>query len=107
MLPEPRTAAPLVVTRDPAGGQHPPLLVEHGEGQLVPGGEADLPGHAGLVHAHAIPGPLPGQVEAGIDQGVALVRDVSQVDAELTVLEFAQAAAPLAGDADGLLALLD
>ena len=38
---------------------------------------------------------------------MSLVRDVAEVDADLTVLDLAQAAAPLALDADGLLALLD
>src|SRR5262249_24509929 len=70
------------------------------------GTEAHLPGHARLLAALAILGPLLGQVEAEVDQGVPLTGAVAEVDADLAALEFAQPAAPLPLHADGLLALL-
>jgi hypothetical protein len=83
------------------------LFVEHLKGQLVPGGKTDLFGNASLLTALAVPGPVFRQVEAVIDQGVAKVADVAEVDTDLAVLNFAKATTPLTLDANGLFALLD
>ena len=61
--------------------------------------------YADLVHAPAVLGPLLWQVESSIAQGVALVRDVAEEDADLAVLDLAEPPAPLALYSDGLLAL--
>ncbi len=82
------------------------MFVEHLQGQFVPGAETHLRGHAGLLAAPFVLGPVLGQVEARIDQGVALVADVAEVDTDLAVFDFAKAAAPLALYAHGLGALL-
>ena len=57
-------------------------------------------GDAGLGTPVLVLGPLPGQVEADIDQGVVAAADVGEVDADLAVVDLAQAAAPLPLHAD-------
>ena len=71
------------------------MLVQHLQGQLVPRAEADLPGHPGLLPPLAVGGPLPGQVEPDIHQGVLAAGGVTEVDADLAVVDLAQAATPL------------
>src|SRR5262249_51260965 len=107
LLAEVGAASHLVVAGDPTVRQQTALFVEHLEGQFVPGGEADLFGHAGLLAASFVPGPLLRQEEAEIDQGVALMADVAEVDADLAIVDLAEPAAPLTLHADGLVALLD
>ena len=58
------------------------------------------------VQALLVGGPLLGQVQADVDQGVVVAADVGEVDADLAVVDLAQAAAPLALDADRSSALL-
>src|SRR5262249_61071227 len=71
--------------------------------QRQPDAPALLEGQRGrdvrLGTADGVPGPILGQVEAAREQGLAVAADVGQEDAHLTVLDLAQAAAPLAGDA--------
>src|SRR5262249_6246908 len=97
--PEGRDPAELVVGRHPRPGQGGATLVE----QLQPDAPALLEGQRGrdvrLGTADGVPGPILGQVEAAREQGLAVAADVGQEDAHLTVLDLAQAAAPLAGDA--------
>ena len=64
------------------------VFVEHLKRQLMPSLEVNVLGHAGLVATFAVVGPLLGQVEAEIDQGVLVPRDVAEVDAELAVLDW-------------------
>src|SRR3954447_18351932 len=92
---EPRTAAHLVVTGPPPVRQQRATFVEHLQGQPVAGAEAHAPGHAGLLAPLAVGGPLRGQIEADIDEGVLLARGVAEEDADLAVLDLAQPAAPL------------
>lgn len=73
----------------------PPLLLE---GHAL--------GHIGLGAVLGVGGPLLGEVEAAVHQGLAARRHVGQEDAGLAVLDLAQPAALLAGHAAGLLALL-
>ena len=80
--------------------------IEHLQRQLVPRAVADLLGDPALLPALAILGPLGGQIEPEIDQGVLDIGDVAEVDADLAVLDFAEAAAPLSLDADGGVPLL-
>ena len=72
----------------------------------MPRAEADLRWHTGLLTATFPLGPFFGQVETDIDQGVFAARDVAEVDADLAVLDLAQAATPLARDTNGGSALL-
>src|SRR6516162_11380898 len=72
----------------------------------MPRAEADSSRHTGLVTAAFPLGPLLGQVQADIDQRMFPSGDVTQVNADLTVVDLAQPAAPLSLHADGLLALL-
>src|SRR5262249_38703881 len=102
----PGTTAHLVVPGDPGVRQRRALLVQHSQGQLMPSAEANLFGYARLAAAFAVAGPLLGQVEANIDQGVLGPRDVAEVDADRAVVDLAQSATPLPGHADRLGSLL-
>ena len=61
----------------------------------MPSTEADIRRHTSLVATTFPLGPLLGQIQADIDQGVFRAGDVSQVDADLAVVDLAQPAAPL------------
>jgi hypothetical protein len=63
-------------------------------------------GDVGLGPALRVVGPVLGQIEAGVEQGLAARRHVGEEIADLTVVDFAQAAAPLAGHATGGVAFL-
>jgi len=92
---EPRATAHFVVAGHPSVRQRRPAFVQHFQGQLVPRAEANPLGNPGFLPPRPVAGPLLGQVEAEVDQGVFAMRDVAQVDADLTVVEFAEPAAPL------------
>ena len=53
-------------------------------------------GHAGFVQTCSGLGPRFGQGQPHIHQGMARARDVPQIDRDLTMVDFAQAATPLA-----------
>src|SRR5260370_20100172 len=65
-----------------------------------------LGGDVGLAAVFAVSGPLRGEIEAVVDQGLAPRRDIGEKDTDLAIIDFAETATPLAGDATGLLALL-
>jgi hypothetical protein len=65
-------------------------LVQHLQGQLVTRTEADFRGHSGPLPPSFATGPLFGQVEADIDQGVLAEGDVAEVDPNLAVVDLAQ-----------------
>jgi len=70
------------------------------------GAEADLLGNVAALQAIAAAGPLVGKIQIGIDEDRTAAAMVRDDDADLAVVGLAQAVAPLAGDADGVLALL-
>ncbi len=72
---------------------------EHGGGQGRFGGEGDLPGHARQVPAFVVAGPLPGQVEATVDDGVPERGGEGEVDRDLAQADPAQGAGVLPGRA--------
>jgi hypothetical protein len=75
-------------------------LVEHLQDQLVAGPEPDLLGNPSLIHPLPLVGPLAGQVQPDIDQGVFPAGDVPEVDPDLAVLDLSQPTAPLPGHTD-------
>src|SRR5262249_31989123 len=95
LLPEPGAPAHLVVAADPGVRQPRAAAAQHLQGQLVPRPEADRPGDPRPGPPPFVAGPRLGQVQADIDQGVLAAADVGQVDADLAVVDLAQAAAPL------------
>src|SRR5262249_32527998 len=105
-LAKPGAAAHLIIAADPGMRQELSVLVEHLQGQFVPGLEAHRFGDAGLGTPLFVLGPLLGQVETDIDQGVLAAADVGEVDADLAVVDLAEAATPLPLHADGGVALL-
>jgi hypothetical protein len=55
----------------------------------VPRAEANLLGDPAPLTALPILGPFFGQVELEVDQGMLRIRDIAEVDADLTVIAFA------------------
>jgi hypothetical protein len=104
-LAKPGATAHFIIATDPGMRQELSVFVEHLQGQLVPGPEAHRLGDAGLSAPLFVLGPFLGQVETDIDQGVLAAADVGEVDADLTVVDLAQPAAPLPLHADGGVAL--
>ena len=68
--------------------------------------ELDLPRDTRLLAPGPVLGPLLREVEPDVDQGMFDPRDISHVDTDLAVLDLAEPAAPLPGDADRLVPLL-
>ena len=58
--------------------------------------------HAGFVQAGLLLRPRCGQGQTPVHQGMLFARDIAQGDGDLTVIELAQAATPLARHADRL-----
>jgi hypothetical protein len=81
--------------------------IQHLQRQLVPRPEPDLPRDPGRRAATPVVGPLPGQVEPHVDQGMLAPRDVGHVEGHLAVLGLADPAAPLPHHAHRAGALLD
>src|SRR5262249_57713458 len=98
--------AELVVAAHPARGQ----VRAGGPHQAQADAPALLEGHVrgdvGLAAVPAVRGPLGRQVEAVADQGLAAPAGVGQEITDLAVVDLAQAAAPLAGHAAGVVPLL-
>ena len=71
--------------------------LQHGQRQLVPRAiPSVVVGHASFVQAGLVHGPFFGQIQAHVDQGMARARHVAHVDGDLTGVDLAQAATPLA-----------
>ncbi len=94
-----RGTAHFIVPRHPRVWQQPTLLIQHRQGQLMARLELDGLGDASLVPAVAILGPFLGQVKPYIGNRMLFSRRISHVDANLTVLNLPQPAAPLPRDA--------
>src|SRR5262249_31436658 len=95
-------AAVNLVEGHPAMPQAATPVTQQFKGQLRLGAEDDPLGHARGTTAGGVVGPGVMQIQARIEQGMAAVAGVSDVDGDLTVVEFAGGAAVLAGDADAL-----
>src|SRR5688572_720497 len=65
-----------------------------------------IPRNTGFLQASPVTGPVPGQVQLRVDQGVPFRRHVSQIHPHLTVVDFPQASTSLPGHADRLSARL-
>src|SRR5205807_7592198 len=90
------TTAEFVVTGHPASrqvGAGPLQQVQRDSPTLL---EDDAGGDVGLGPTLRIVGPRLGQVQTGVQQRFAPSRRVADEDADLTVVDLAQAAAPLA-----------
>src|SRR5262249_41421760 len=72
------------------------------EGQFRLGAEDHPLRYAGGAAAVWVVGPLVGQVQPGVQQGMAAVAGVGGVDGDLAVGDLTQGAAVLAGDPDAL-----
>ena len=94
--------AHLVVARDPGVRQHPSAFRQHLQCQLMAGLKLDRLGHSGLLATRPVLGPFLRKIKTYIDDRMFFPRDVSHVDAHLAVLDLAEPAAPLLGDAHRL-----
>jgi hypothetical protein len=81
-------------------------LLQHGDGQLRLGGEADLVGDAGRPAPLPVLGPLLGQIEAAVQEDVSGGSGVGEHDRGLAVAHVPGQAAVLEGHPDRLDALL-
>src|SRR5262249_58419250 len=104
--PEPRAPAQLVVPGHPSVRQARAALVEHLQGQLVPGTKPDGRRHPGLPTSPLAARPLLREVQPDVHQGVLVAGGVGQVDADLAVVDLATPAAPPPPDPDRLPSLL-
>lgn len=81
-------------------------MVNDIKGQLRFGFEGDVFGNTGSLASLAIIGPFLGQVQPAVDDRCRGAMHQRGIHAGLTVIDLAEAAAPLAGYADGLLPFL-
>lgn len=70
-------------------------FVEHFPSQLMPRTQTDISRYTGLRTATFPLGPLLGQLEANIDQGLFAAGNVAEVNADLAVVDVAKPTAPL------------
>src|SRR5262249_34624008 len=97
-LTKPRVAPQLIVTRHPAVRHLRPPQVEHRQALLVPRLIAHLRRDMALHTPLLILGPVLGQGQAEVEQGIVVTRDVPHEDADLTVVDLAPVATPVALD---------
>jgi len=75
-------------------------MVDHVQGMLGLGAHHDVRvGDTGLLAPLGIINPILGQIEPRVDQGMAGLPAKNRADRDLAVVDFAEPAAPLAGDA--------
>ena len=92
-------APQFVVSGDPLVRQHRAVFEEHFQHQGMSGLKTHLLRHARLAESFPILRPFLRQIQTKIDQGVFFRRNISPIDADLAVIDFALSAAPLAGHA--------
>ena len=68
--------------------------------------ESEFAGNAALLSTLPVFGPFFVQIQPHVGQGVLFARDVTQIHADLTIVDFAQPTAPLSRNADRFLSLL-
>ena len=96
---QPRCLPELLISGNPSVRQAgSPRLRDHLVGKLPAGTKDDVLRDPGFSAAAKIPGPFFGQVHPAIQEGVPLLRGVSDVHTDDAVLFLAQLPAPLAGD---------
>ena len=100
-LAKPARSTHFIVTRDPSMQHKRTLLGEHLQGEFMPRLETNLFRHTALLAAFFVRRPFLRQIQSHIDQRVFDARYVAEIDADLTVFDFAQATAPLPLHADG------
>src|SRR4051812_10767466 len=92
----------LVITGDPTVRQVVAALIQHLQRQLMAGLESDLLRDARLLAPGTVLRPLLGEIKPKVDQSMFYRRDISHINTDLAVLDFAEPTAPLSGHADGL-----
>ncbi len=102
---EPGGPAELLVADNPGVRKARPDLLQEVDSDLLAGLKVDLLGNMTQLPAAGL-APFVGKVEPSIDEGGAAVSRVGQVNAHLAIGHLPDAAAPLAFDADGVVALL-
>jgi hypothetical protein len=100
--PKGRGAAHLVIACHPGVQQQRPRVVEHLQGQFMARAEHNVLGDARLLPALLVLRPGLGQVQTQVDQGMLHAGNITQVDADLAILDLAQTSAPLPLNAHGL-----
>ena len=71
-------------------GNYRAAAVQHLQGQFVPRAVPAVLGDAAPLPALPVLGPLAGQVEPEVDQGVVPVADITEVDADLAGVDLAE-----------------
>jgi hypothetical protein len=94
--PKLRGSTHLVIACHPGVGQQRPLLTEHFQSQFMPRAETNVLGDAGFLPAFLVLRPRPGQVQTHVHQGMLTARSITQIDADLAILDLAQTPAPQA-----------
>src|SRR5262249_36096678 len=95
-----RVATQLIITRDPAVGYLFPPRVEHLQALLLSRVIPYLLGHVACLASKLVVCPFLGQIQAEIEQGMVVVRDVSHEHADLAIIDLPPVATPLALDPD-------
>ena len=105
---QPKTSgtAHFVITRDPRVRQVPSAFRQHLQRQLMASPKLDRLGHTGFLATPTVLGPLFRKIKTFIDERMFFPCDVRHVDADLAILNLAEATAPLLGDAHRLVAFL-
>src|SRR5262245_17985030 len=88
-------ATKLIIAGDPRKRHLRPAALEQTQAVLPTLLEPDLLRHVRLLASRRIVGPLGGQVQTPIHEGLALAADITEEDADLTILDLAEPAAPL------------
>src|SRR5271170_3818946 len=99
-------ATELVVAHDPTSRHVGAGVVQQLQPQAPLLGEGHLGGDVSLFPAAAVCHPVLGQVETGVEQGLAVGTGIGEEDADLTVIDFAEPTAPLPVHTAGILSFL-
>src|SRR5262249_7509790 len=102
----PRMGCWVSIPGAPAVGYPPPPRVEHLQALLVPRVIPSLRRDMALRTPLRIPGPVLGQGQAEVEQGMIVARDVPHEDADLAIVDLPPVATPLAFDAHRVRAAL-
>src|SRR5271155_6131663 len=92
---KPGAVAHFVIAGNPVMRQQGTLLPKHFQSQFTSRLEAYLRGHAALLATGFVASPLRWQVQPKIPQRVPHLRYITEINADLTVLELAQTPTPL------------
>ena len=89
-------ASQFIVTRDPAVRHLLTPRVEHLHALLVARVRTDCWWHVACLASWLVSGPLLGEGQAEVKQGMVMVRDIAHEDPDLAVVDLPPVATPLA-----------